>query len=298
MRAPPKVEQMTDTQQPFQPQPAPPVSPQPADQRDSAPAQEKSKRNVLGIVALAVTAVGFLFACIPGALILGWVLLPIGFTLGIIAVCLKGKAKWQGFAAIIVAVIGTIVGFIVFFAVVATSFNNALGGTDVEVGSGDGTSAVEEVEAPPVTDKSPAAVGTRENPAAIGSTVKGNEWTVVINSVTLNATDAVLAANQFNDAPDAGTEYILVNYTATYTGSDADGQMPAFVGIEYVTAAGVSVDGLDKIVIGPDDMDTMSTLYTGASATGNKAIQVPSPADGVIAVRPGMVADKVFVAIK
>ncbi len=45
-------------------------------------------------------------------------------------------------------------------------------------------------------------------------------------------------------------------------------------------------------------MDTMSTLYTGASATGNKAIQVPSPADGVIAVRPGMVADKVFVAIK
>ncbi len=95
-----------------------------------------------------------------------------------------------------------------------------------------------------------AAVGTRENPAAIGSTVKGNEWTVVINSVTLNATDAVLAANQFNDAPDAGTEYILVNYTATYTGSDADGQMPAFVGIEYVTAAGVSVDGLDKISSG------------------------------------------------
>jgi hypothetical protein len=38
--------------------------------------------------------------------------------------------------------------------------------------------------------------------------------------------------------------------------------------------------------------------YSGASVTGNTALQVPSPADGVIAVRPGVIADKVFVAIQ
>ena len=289
---------MTDTQQSFQPQQAAPVAQQPAYQPEPAPVQEKSKRNVLGIVALAVAAVGFLFACIPGALIMGWVLLPIGFTLGIIAACLKGKAKWQALTAIVTAVVGTIVGVIVFFAVVAASFSNAFGGTDVDVASGDDTSVVEESDAPAAEEQPAAEVGTRQNPAAIGSTIEGDDWTVVINSVTLDATDAVLAANQFNEAPDAGTEYIIVNYTATYTGEDADGQVPAFVTVDYVTADGVTVDGLDKLIVAPDAIDSMSTLYTGASATGNKAIQVPSPAAGVIAVSPGMIADNVFVAIK
>ncbi|MET4159789.1 DUF308 domain-containing protein [Agromyces sp. PvR057] len=288
---------MTDTQQPTHPQPAPPTADQPP-QPGQTPVEEKKTRNVLGLVALALAGVGFIFACMPGALILGWILLPIAFTLAIISVCLKGKGKWQGLTAIIVSVVGTIVGIIVFFTVVATSFNEAFGGTDVEISSGDKASVAEADEAP-VADEEPAAeVGTRENPAAIGSTIEGEDWAVVINSVTLGATDAVLAANQFNEAPDAGTEYIVINYTATYTGEDADGQMPAFVGIEYVTADGVTVDGLDKMVVAPDAIDSMSTLYTGASAAGNAAVQVPSPADGVIAVRPGMIADKVFVAIQ
>ena len=285
---------MTDTQQYLQPQQDAPVAPQP----DSAPVKEKAQRNVLGIIALAVAAVGFLFACIPGALIVGWVLLPIGFTLGIIAACLKGKVKWQGLTAIITAVIGTIVGIIVFFAVVAASFSNAFGGTDVEIASGDDTSVVQESEAPAAEEEAVAEVGTRENPAAIGSTIEGDDWTVVINSVTLGATDAVLAANPYNEAPDPGTEYIIINYTATYTGDDAEGQMPAFVSIDYVTADGVTVDGLDKLIVAPDEIDSMSTLYTGASATGNKAVQVPSPAAGVIAVNPGMIADTIFVAIQ
>jgi hypothetical protein len=146
-----------------------------------------------------------------------------------------------------------------------------------------------------------AEVGTRENPAPIGATVTGDEWTVVINSVTLGApaADAVAGANQFNDAADPGTEFIVVNYTATYTGTDADGSMPALVGVEYVTGAGQTVSGLDKIVVAPEPaIDTVSTLYSGASATGNTAIQVPSPVDGVIAVRPGMLGDKVFVAVQ
>jgi len=289
---------MTDTQQSFQPQPAPPVAQQPAYQPDPTPVQEKSKRNVLGIIALAVAAVGFLFACIPGALIMGWILLPIGFTLGIIAACLKGKVKWQALTAIITAVIGTIVGIIVFFAIAATSFSNAFGDTDVEIASGDDTSVVEEADAPAAEEAPAAEVGTRENPAAIGSTIEGDDWTVVINSVTLGATDQVLAANQFNEAPDAGTEYILINYTATYTGDDVDGQMPAFVSLQFVTADGVTVNGLDKMIIAPDAIDSTSTLYTGASATGNTAIQVPSPAAGVIAVNAGMIADNVFVAIQ
>nr|BFF12279.1 hypothetical protein GCM10025699_35820 [Microbacterium flavescens] len=256
--------------------------------------KQKPARNVLGIIALATAALGFVFACIPGALIVGWILLPVGFILGIISLFLKDKAKWQGLTAIIVSVIGTIVGFIVFFAVVATSFSNAFQ-SEVNVSSGDDTAVVEEEG---TADEAAPEVGTRENPAPLGSAVEGEDWTVVINSVTLGATDQILGANQFNEAPDAGTEYILINYTVTYTGEDAEGGMPVMVGVEYVTAAGVTVDSLEKMLVGPDEMDAMSTLYTDASATGNEALQVPTPADGVLAVRPGMFADTVFVAIK
>ncbi|CNL12912.1 Uncharacterised protein [Mycobacterium tuberculosis] len=55
---------------------------------------------------------------------------------------------------------------------------------------------------------------------------------------------------------------------------------------------------LDKMVMASDPIDLMSPLYEGASVSGNNAMQVPTPADGVLAVRPGMVADKVFVAIQ
>jgi hypothetical protein len=293
---------MTDPQQPSPaPQtqaPAFPSAYQPAYQPQQQygqpvqpPVKVKPGRNVLGIIALIAAGLGFLFACIPGALIVGWILLPIGFILGIISLFLKDKAKWQGLTAVIVSVVGTIVGFIVFFAVVATSFNNAFGGTDVDVSDG-GSSVVEE------SGGSAGDVGTRENPAAIGSTIEGEDWTVVINSVTPGATDQILAENSFNEAPDAGTEYVLINYTVTYTGEDPEGQMPAFVTLDYVTADGVTVDSLDKVIVAPDEMDIMSVLYPEATATGNTAIQVPSPVDGVIAVSPGMIADTVFVATK
>ena len=134
---------MTDTQQSFQPQPAPPAAQQPAYQPEPAPVAEKPERNVLGIVALAVAAAGFTVACVPGALILGWILLPIGFTLGIIAAFPQGRVKWQAYAAIIIAVIGTIVGVIMFVAVVTTSFDKAFADTRVEVAPVTHTSVAE-----------------------------------------------------------------------------------------------------------------------------------------------------------
>lgn len=290
---------MTDIPPPARdPQPAPTPTPMPETapaQAPAAPHARKGQRNVAGLIALIVAVIGFIFACIPGALIVGWVLLPIGFILGIVSLFLKGKVKWQGITAIIVSVVGTVIGVIVFTAVVATAFDDAFGGSDVEVGSP--TTVTEEGE--PAEEESEAAeMGTRENPVPLGTPISSDEWTVTVNSVTLNAQDQILAANNFNEAPDPGTEYILINYTVQYTGSDPEGGMPAFASLEYVTADGNTVNDLDKMVIGPDEIDLMSPLYDGASVTGNHAMQVPTPADGVLAIRPGMMADKMFVAIQ
>ncbi|WP_233486725.1 hypothetical protein [Zhihengliuella sp. ISTPL4] len=290
--------------------PPPPGTPESSQQPEyAAPAQtgyptaqppgpvETKQRNVLGIIALIVAAVGFIFACIPGALIVGWVLLPIGFILGLVSLFLKGKVKWQGIAAIIVSVVGTVVGVVVFTAVVATAFTDSFGGSDVEVG--EPTSTSEEANTADEEEAPAAEQGTRENPLPLGTPLSADEWTVTINSVTLNAQDQLLAASDlYNEAPDAGTEYIIINYTIQYTGKDAEGGMPAFVGVDYVTADGNTVNPLDKMVMASDPIDLMSPLYEGASVSGNNAMQVPTPADGVLAVRPGMVADKVFVAIQ
>ncbi|MEV7606535.1 hypothetical protein AB0N65_13945 [Paenarthrobacter sp. NPDC089322] len=253
--------------------------------------------NVLGLIALITAVLGFIFACIPGALIVGWILLPIAFVLAIVSLFLKDKAKGMGVAALITSIVGTIVGVVVFFAVVATSFDNAFGSGDTKVVQPSGTAGA---NAGTAENKPAAGAGTRENPHPIGSTIESDDWRVVINSVTLAATDAVVAANQFNKPPAPGSEYILVNYSATYIGDDPDGQMPAFVSIEYVTATGTTVSGLDSLVVAPESIDSMSTLYKDATATGNKAIEVPTAAadQGVLAVRPGMLADKVFVSVK
>ncbi len=92
------------------------------------PTKAKKPLNVLGLIALITAALGFIFACIPGALIVGWILLPIAFVLALVSLFLKDKAKWMGITALILSIVGTIVGVAVFSAVVATSFDNAFSG--------------------------------------------------------------------------------------------------------------------------------------------------------------------------
>lgn len=290
----------TDAAQPEAPQPPLPAAPvdpsvggavQPVP--PAAPVVAAAKQtNVLGIVALAVSILGFVFACIPGALIVGWVLLPIAFVLALVALFLKGKGKGLAIAALITVIVGTVVGFVVFFAVVSASFNSALGGTDTTVKGPAGSASAAPSQASADTPK----VGTRENPAPLGSSVVGKDFTVKINSVNLNATDAVHAANEFNDAPDAGMTYALVNATVTYTGKDS--AYAAEVQISYVGADGKVYNSFDKSVVAPDPQLGADELYTGASTTGNVVIQIPASADGLLRVEPGVIADKVFVAIK
>jgi len=86
----------------------------------------KRPRNILGVLALCVSAVGFIFACIPGALVVGWVLLPVGFILGIVSLFQKNRLKWQGLTAITVSVVGTIVGVVVFISLAAGAVDEAI----------------------------------------------------------------------------------------------------------------------------------------------------------------------------
>ncbi|MBL5974811.1 MAG: hypothetical protein D3X82_13880 [Candidatus Leucobacter sulfamidivorax] len=151
----------------------------------------------------------------------------------------------------------------------------------------------------PTTEAPAEEPGTRANPAPIGSTIEDGDWAVTVNSVNLNANDLIAAENQFNDAADEGYVYILVNITATYNGTNPDGELP-WINVEYVTADGNTINGLEKLVVEPEAFDMASTLYQGASVTGNKAFHVPTATagEGTLAVRAGLGGTKVFVAVQ
>ncbi|WP_369067133.1 DUF308 domain-containing protein [Kocuria carniphila] len=267
------------------------------------PQQPKRKKqsNVIGLIALITAVIGFIFACIPGALIIGWILLPIAFILALVSLFLKDKSKWMGITALILSIVGTIVGVAVFLTVVSNAFDDSFGSGDTTVAgpSDDAVGGADQDADNEAADRGGSTdEGTRENPYPIGSVIENDEWRVVVNSVTPAATDAVLSENEFNEAPADGSEYMLVNYSTTYLGDNADGEMPVMVSVEYVTADGTTVNSFDNLVVAPDPIDTTSTLYTDGTATGNAVFEVPAgTADqGVLAVTPGMLGDKVFVA--
>ncbi|MBF6290184.1 DUF4352 domain-containing protein [Nocardia cyriacigeorgica] len=281
---------------------SPPVPPPPMPQWSPAgpypgpsPAPRK-ERNTLGLIAVITAVIGFLFACIPGALIVGWVLLPIAFILGIVGVCQSGKTKGTSIAAIIISVVGTVVGFVVFFAVVSDAFDDAFDTSDVSVATP--AAPGQATESGAADQDTSTDQGTRANPYPLGSVITDGDWQVTVNSVTLNANDAVAAENPFNDPPPPGSQYLLANVTITYIGSDPQGDTP-FATISYVTADGNTVNSYDSNAVAPDALDTNSPLFEGASTTGNVEFIVPSAsaAQGTLAVEPALLSDKVFVAV-
>lgn len=248
-----------------------------------------NKLNVLGLVALIVAVVGFIFACVPGALIIGWILLPIAFILSIVSLFMKGK-KGFGIAGLILSIVGTIVGVIVFVASLSAAVNDAFGSvTESEV------TVTEEVDTAETEGESSgdagAPEGTRDNPAPIGSTITGNDWVVVVDSYNAAAND-IVTADRFNDAPEAGSHYEIVTYTVTYTGDDSG--LAAEVGVALVTSGGHVINSYDTFV-SLDDGFGMDELYAGASLTGSEGFLVPDGESVLIRVRPGMIADEIFV---
>lgn len=254
-----------------------------------APASAPKKTNVVALVALIVAIVGFIFACMPGALVVGWILLPIAFVLSLVSLFLKGDRKWMGIIGLIMSVVGTIVGFIVFFAVVATAASEAFGDTETTV-----TQPVEEDAAPAIEEESAGSAeqGTRENPYPLASQISTGDWTVVVNSHTADGAAAVADGNMFNEAAPAGSHYELVNYTITYTGDESG--MAMEVSVALVTSAGNVVNSYDSMTVLADELG-LDELYNGASATGSEAFLIPDGETALIRVRPGMLADEVFV---
>lgn len=271
----------------------------PMDQ-NAAPQLSVKERNIIGIIGLVCAILGVIFSCIPGFLIVGWILLPAAFVLGLVGLFPKGKKKGAAIAAVIVSIVGTIIAALAFVFVVGNAFDKEFNKDTTVSSNGDVSNAVSNDSAEGDRKKSDDSDGTtRENPLPLGTTVSSDEWDVTVNSVDLNATDAIMAENPFNEAPAEGEIYVMVNVTAKYKGDDPQGSMP-FATIAFVTPEGNELNAYETVAVAPEEFDNISSLYKDASTTGNIPFLVDeaSASEGVLAVEPDMFSKKRFVSVK
>jgi hypothetical protein len=203
----------------------------------------------------------------------------VGVVLGAIAMARKARAKRGALAGLIVSVIALILS-IVLAVVYTASFVKAVDenlGTAASAPAASDTTSKEEAAAT-ATD---AEVGTRENPAPLGTIVELSsggavEYEVTIGASTLTANDVVAAVNQFNEAPAEGFQYALIPVTVTYKGTET-GTPWLDVQIEFVSAAGTTHTSSDTMAIEPSPtMLDINELYPDASGTGNVVIAIPT----------------------
>lgn len=268
----------------------PPAAAAPATLSAPPPAPAPAKRNnIIGIIALVTSIIGLVFACIPGALVVGWVLLPTAFVLGIVGLFLTGRARGTSVAAIVVSIVGTVVGVVVFFTVVSDSFQDAFNDSDLSASS----------PTPDGSTSSPTSAndggdgnqpGSRENPFPIGQTVSNEDWDVTLGAPR-EAWTEVSSENQFNDPPESGMEFWIVPVTATYkgdeTGNTTFGISVKFVGSDNRTYS----EGCGVI---PTPLSDVGDLYKGGVAAGNTCVAVPAGADGLWTVTTGFIGEPVF----
>ncbi|MGO1964740.1 MAG: hypothetical protein ACTH2B_12775 [Corynebacterium sp.] len=258
------------------------------------PPAPELESNPLGLVGFILAVVGTVLACIPGIMVVGWVLLPIAFIVSIVAVCLRGRKQGFGITGLVVSVVGALLAVVMFVVVISTVFSDVMDEISDAQDSSEGTLPHSGTPTPD------AERGTRTDPLPWGTTVSDGEWEVTINSVDLDANAVVRAENEYSDPAPKGSTYILVNATITYVGDDEDGDMP-WTTIEYVTVDGETVTPYDgeHYAVTPDELDTITDLYPGGSTTGNVLLTVPADTagEGVLTVEPGLMDHRAFVAV-
>jgi hypothetical protein len=262
-----------------------PPMPQPIE-----PYPPTKQTNIIGLIALVVSVIGLIFSCIKGALIVGWVLLPIAFILGLVALFQSGKSKGTGIAAVVISVVGSIIGAAVFATVVTDSVHDAFSGPKLSVSPPAAESSA------PTPDQSTAGdtAGSRENPYPIGQTVGNQDWKITLGAPH-EAWSEIRATNQFNDPPKKGMEFWIVPVTAVYTG-DATGNLMFGVTVKFVGSDNRTYG--DPCGVIPNPLSDIGDLYKDGVGKGNTCVAVPAGADGLWTVSTGVIGTPTFFVAK
>lgn len=272
-------------------QPTPPP-PAPGNPFNIAPG-----KNGLGLASVILGGVAFLFAFIPGVNFFAGFLALVGLVLGVVALAQKNKVKT---AALIGTILNAVAGIlsIIMIVVYAAAFVAAVD----ESTNSDGKVITTEdtAEEPAAEVDAPAAdLGTRENPAPIGSTVAINSlgspaYEVTATAPTWDVNAQVEDANMLNPDPKAGNQYASLPVSVKYVGDDS-GHPQFDLQFSFVSAEGQAYDG--GFVVMDGQLSDVDELFPDATGTGTIIIELPTAAVGTGTWSVGNVfGDPVFFA--
>lgn len=249
----------------------------------------------MAIAALVLGILAFLGFWIPFLNIVSLIMAIVGLILGIVALRKYVAGKGLPLSAVIVNAIAAFLS-LAFVILYAVGFSAFLTEFEREINSLPGAIETSEPAAPteapanPDTDSdadtdagAPTGdePGTRDNPLPLGTTVVLSElgtdtWEVSLGQPQLNATDAVLAADEFNEVPPEGFQYAVVPMTVTYVGTES--ASPWFsIELDFVSAAGTTHTEYDTFVFGPEPVfSDIGELFPGGTASGNWTILIPT----------------------
>ncbi|MDN3238786.1 hypothetical protein [Glycomyces tritici] len=259
--------------QPYEPPPGPPpfYPPPPGPPADGT-AGEPSK--TIAILALVFGGAALLFGLIPVAgIFLGGAFALAGIVLGVVGIFKSHRL--MSIIGIGLAVLGLIVTVIVTVAVGKAAEDIIEDwptdyGTEGESGSesesDDGTGHGD-------LPKDQVVDGTDPNaPLPAGSEIATGNWTVVISEVVPDATEEVMAENEFNTPPPEGSQFFMFRVEATY-----QGEASSFAWSDLLFGVFIE-DSVHSGACGviPDDLFNAPEVFAGGTATGNFCVIVPS----------------------
>ena len=147
--------------------------------------------------------------------------------------------------------------------------------TPTSVGTPVATATVTPTPTPTPTH-TPTNIGTRGNPVPLGQYYRpGNSpWQLKVVSVNWDAWSVIQDENRFNDPPDAGNRFVLVNIEVRNLGSTAESFFAA--GLNTVGSSNVEYDVECKFNVLPDRFDSFRRIFPNGVLKGNICYEVPA----------------------
>jgi len=131
-----------------------------------------------------------------------------------------------------------------------------------------------------------SALGTKSNPAPIGTALQARGWVVKVEEVVPNATDLVLAENQFNEPPAEGRQFFMARLSVQYVGNEEPRTPALDLSFSVFGSRGGEYTDYDESCgVIPNKLDTFKELYNGGTITGNLCWSVPSDEVGTLLLR-------------
>ena len=125
-----------------------------------------------------------------------------------------------------------------------------------------------------------------------GAAAQNEDWLITVVATEPNATDRVMAENQFNERPAAGNQFYIARVRATYTGDQSESFNGDFR-LRSVGAAAVEYRTFEESCGVIPDPISDAEVFPGGTVEGNVCWQIrSSDADSLVMFDDPLLAER------